>query len=187
MNVAQQLFKLFLENLPKVFIIIDGLDECEISQRKLLLSFLTEQVGHWDDRETGKLRIMFVSQQMSDIEKALQNATIFGLSKEDNESDIRVFVEARCKDIKSKYRALDMEQMTFIRETTCFRSEGALNVTSDPHYYHSLPHLESWQFQIQGMFLYAKLVMENLYQQETVGNLLVEIRQYGFPNGLEEA
>ena len=142
MNVAQQLFKMFLENLPKVFIIIDGLDECEISQRKLLLSFLTEQVGHWDDRETGKLRIMFVSQRMPDIEKALQTATIFSLSRQDNESDIKVFVEAKCKEIKDKY-GLDMERMAFIRESTCIRSEGALNVTSDPHYCHSLPHLES--------------------------------------------
>ncbi len=142
MNVAQQLFRLFLENLPKVFIIIDGLDECEISQRKLLLSFLTEQIGHWDDRETGKLRIMFVSHRMPDIEKALQTATVFSLSRQDNESDIKVFVETKCKEIKDKY-GLNMEQMTFIRESTCIRSEGALNVTSDPHYCHSLPHLES--------------------------------------------
>jgi hypothetical protein len=37
------------------------------------------------------------------------------------------------------------------------------------------------------MFLYAKLVMENLYDYETPYDLLQEIRQYPFPNGLEEA
>ncbi len=37
------------------------------------------------------------------------------------------------------------------------------------------------------MFLYAKLVMDNLDKQETQGNLVVEIAQYGFPNDLKEA
>jgi hypothetical protein len=37
------------------------------------------------------------------------------------------------------------------------------------------------------MFLFAELVMGNLYAQETQKNLLEEIERYGFPNGLEEA
>ena len=38
-----------------------------------------------------------------------------------------------------------------------------------------------------GMFLFAKLVMENLYAQETQYNLLQEVNVYGFPKGLEDA
>jgi hypothetical protein len=37
------------------------------------------------------------------------------------------------------------------------------------------------------MFLYAKLVMENLYDYEMQDDVLQDIRQYPFPNGLEEA
>jgi hypothetical protein len=40
---------------------------------------------------------------------------------------------------------------------------------------------------LPGMFLYAKLAMENLYAQETQKNLLDEIEIYQFPEGLGEA
>ena len=133
-NVAEQLFKLFLEKiLPKVFIIIDGLHECEVSQRKLLLSCLTKHVDHWDERETGKLRIMFVSQQMSDIGKLLPTATVFSLSQVDNESDIKVFVEAWCKDIQHKF-GLEMDLVAYIRDSTCIRSEGTFNFNINPNF-----------------------------------------------------
>jgi len=124
-NVAEHLLKLFLEILPKkVFIIIDGLDECEISQRKLLLSILTERINHWDEQEPGRMRTMFVSQQMSDIGKALSTATIFTLTPLDNESDIKIFVEAWCKKIRDKFE-LNMDQVEYIRDSTCVRAEGA--------------------------------------------------------------
>lgn len=134
-NIAEQLFKLFLEILPKVFIIIDGLDECEISQRKLLLSSLTKQVDHWDERETGKLRIMFVSQQLADIDKALSTATVFSLSQLDNESDIKLFVETWCNKIQSKHE-LDMNHVEYIRDSTLIRSEGAFNFNIKPDLQH---------------------------------------------------
>ena len=130
-NVAEQLFKLFLEILPKVFIIIDGLDECEILQRKLLLSFLTQQVEHWDERETGKLRIMFVSQQMPDIERSLSTAIVFTLSPVDNESDIKAFVNARCEEIRDKFY-LNTDQVDYIRDSTCLRAEGMFDVLIYP-------------------------------------------------------
>jgi hypothetical protein len=36
------------------------------------------------------------------------------------------------------------------------------------------------------MFLYAKLVMENMLAQETLEDLLIEVDEY-FPQGLEDA
>ena len=38
-----------------------------------------------------------------------------------------------------------------------------------------------------GMFLFAKLVMENLHAQETRMDLLKEIDEYPFPEGLGDA
>jgi len=37
------------------------------------------------------------------------------------------------------------------------------------------------------MFLFVKLVMENLYEQGTRGNLVKEIDLYPFPNGIGQA
>jgi hypothetical protein len=50
-----------------------------------------------------------------------------------------------------------------------------------------MPFARRYSLHFTGMFLFAKLVMENLYAQETQENLLKEIEIYGFPKGLEEA
>ncbi|KAH8586783.1 C2H2 domain-containing protein [Bisporella sp. PMI_857] len=158
--LAEQLLKLCFEKIPKQFIIIDGLDECSPAQRKLVLSFFTSMVDKCDEREPGKLRILFVSQDFPDIEKALQVADVMKLGPEDNENDIKAYVYDWSKKIKKKYYLNDI-QLKFIEESTLIRS--------------------------QGMFLFAKLVMENLHAQETRIDLLSEIKEYNFPKGLGEA
>ncbi|TVY15598.1 Vegetative incompatibility protein HET-E-1 [Lachnellula arida] len=158
--LAEQLLKIFFEKLGRQFIVIDGLDECDLAQRKLLLSFFTKMVDHCDERDPGKLRVLFVSQSSPDIEKALQLATVLRLTAEDNKNDIATYVGHWCTKIQRKY---DLESSTveFIRESTCLRASG--------------------------MFLFAKLVLDHLYALETKMNILNEIKTYGFPEGLEEA
>ncbi|RFU25373.1 hypothetical protein B7463_g10968, partial [Scytalidium lignicola] len=159
-TLAQQLLKLFFEKIPKQFIIIDGLDECNPVQRKSVLSFFTSIVDRCDEREPGKLRVLFVSQDFPDIGKALQTADAMKLTPEDNKNDIKAYVCGWSKKIREKY-GLNDEQIDFIQESTLIRS--------------------------QGMFLFAKLVMENLHAQETRIDLLREIEEYPFPEGLGDA
>ena len=56
-RLAEQLLKLFFERIARLYIVIDGLDECDLPQRKLVLSFFTAIVAHCDDYDPGKLRI----------------------------------------------------------------------------------------------------------------------------------
>ncbi|TVY50823.1 Vegetative incompatibility protein HET-E-1, partial [Lachnellula cervina] len=159
-TLAEQLLKVFFEKLGRQCVVIDGLDECGPAQRKLLLSFFSKMVDHCDERDPGKLRVLFVSQVSIDIEKALQSATIMRLTAKDNKNDITTYVGHWCTEIQQKY---DLESSTveFIRESTCLRASG--------------------------MFLFAKLVLDHLYALETKENILNEIKIYGFPEGLEEA
>ncbi|KAG0649191.1 Vegetative incompatibility HET-E-1 [Hyphodiscus hymeniophilus] len=158
--LAERLLKLCFERIPRQFIIIDGLDECIPSQRKLVLSFFTSVVDKCDEREPGKLRVLFVSQNFPDIGKALQTADVMKLTPADNKNDIKSYVRQWSEKIKEKY-SLNKEQIEFIQESTLIRS--------------------------QGMFLFAKLVMENLHAQETRIDLLTEIEVYPFPQGLGDA
>jgi len=125
-TAANSLLTLLLEYLPNVVIIIDGIDELDVSQRKLLLTLLNSHVKQWDEREPGKLRVMLVSQQIADIDKALEMAARLSLSPQDNENDIRVFVISWCEKILTKYK-LDNVIMEYIKESTCQRSEGMLS------------------------------------------------------------
>lgn len=122
-TVADAILKLFLELLPGVVIIIDGLDELDISQRKLLLSLLNAHVEHCDEHQPGKLRIMFISQQLADIDKALRTAARISLTLKDNENDIKLFVKSWCEMIRTHYN-LSSDIASYIEDSTCARSEG---------------------------------------------------------------
>ncbi|KAH7381988.1 hypothetical protein BKA64DRAFT_584001 [Cadophora sp. MPI-SDFR-AT-0126] len=159
-HLAEGLLKTILEKAESSRIIVDGLDECNADQRKLLLAFFTNIVGIRDEKEPGKLRVVFMSQDYNDIQKALQAATNFQLSEEENKADIETYVHEQTSMIQQKF---DLETATArdIEETTCGRARG--------------------------MFLFAKLVMEYLHGLDSKENLLEEIKFYGFPDGLEEA
>jgi hypothetical protein len=122
---AEQLLKLFFEKMPKPkqFIIVDGLDECSAAQRKLVLTFFNTIVDLCDEREPGKLRVLFISQDFTDIGKALQTATVFKLTSEDSKKDIKFYVQDWSKRIAQKY-PLTIEQVEFIEESTLVRSQG---------------------------------------------------------------
>jgi hypothetical protein len=123
LGLAKQLLKLFFEKIPKQFIIIDGLDECNLPQRKLVLSFLTSMVKRCDEQEPGKLRVLFVSNDFLDIKKSLQTADVMKLTPEDNKNDIVAYVYDWSKKIREKYYLND-EQVKFIQESTLIRSQG---------------------------------------------------------------
>ena len=126
--LAEQILKLFFEKIPKHFIIVDGLDECNQPQRKLLLTFFNSMVERCDEREPGKLRVLFVSQNFPDIVKALPTATIVNLTQEDNKSDIKAYVKSWTKKIKDRYD-LTAKQAEFIEETTMIRSQGTFKTS----------------------------------------------------------
>lgn len=159
-HLTTQILELFCQKIPKQYIIIDGLDECETVERKQILAFFNRLVGRCDAYEPGKLRVLFVSQDYPDISKALPTAGIISMKPKDNENDIKGFVNKWAKKIQEKHELND-NQTEYIKLSTCEKA--------------------------QGMFLFAKLVMPNLYAQPTRHKLLEEIAVSRFPQGLEEA
>lgn len=122
-SLAEQLLSLFAEKIPKQYIVVDGLDECDHAQRKLVLTFLTSLVDRCDERDPGKLRVLFVSQDFPDIDKALKTATIVQLTGEDNEKDIKAYVDGWCLKVQQKHE-LEAREVDFIKESTCVRAKG---------------------------------------------------------------
>jgi hypothetical protein len=138
-GLAEKLLKLFCSRIAKLYVIIDGLDECDPAQRKLVLLFFTKMVNHCDELDPGKLRVLFVSQDYTDIAKALQAAPILKLTAEDNKSDIKNYVCHWSKKIQQKFD-IDTDRAEFLQESTCIRSKGnvdaVLLVTSIDCYRH---------------------------------------------------
>lgn len=123
MSLVDVLLKAFVDRLFNVFIIVDGLDECEPVERKVVLATLSTLVDHCDRSVPGKLRLLFISQYFKDIQKLLSGASVIALASDDNKDDIREYVRVFSEKIQEKHE-LDGEQLEKIREKAWVRSDG---------------------------------------------------------------
>jgi hypothetical protein len=122
-TLTKNILELFCERLNKLYIIIDGLDDCDITERKLVLQSLTSLIDKCDTTRPGKLRVLIVSQDCPDIGKALIAANVVSLRPKDTEKDIGRYVNEWTMRIQQHHR-LDDGHAEYIRESTCARANG---------------------------------------------------------------
>lgn len=159
-KLCKKLLRYMLQNIPKGFLAIDGLDECDVNERKSLLDFLNEIVNLCDSTNPGKIRILILSREEPDIKKYLSIGTVVRLDSRDTLQDIELYVQHRAVLVQSKFN-LKAEDREYIEQNVLDRT--------------------------QGMFLYAKLVMKNLEDQPSLHHLMKELEPDCFPSGLNEA
>lgn len=169
----------------RVFVVVDGLDECNKVERKQVLEALMNIVSQGDVNEAGKLRLLIVSQDYVDIRRTLFGAgnakispKVVQISHEDNEDDILMYVKFWVEKIDSKYD-LGKDVVEYLVNLTVANAKGKIPSRGSTN----LHMLKS----CVGMFLFAKLVMRNLYEQPTREALLDAIRTVNFPTELKEA
>jgi Cdc6-like AAA superfamily ATPase len=127
---AKRLLEACCQMVPKLFIVVDGVDELEPKDRKDLLDAIVNLVSVCDADEAGKLRVLIVSQEYSDIRKALHSTAtsrmapkIISLSVADNEDDIRIYVSDLARRIKYEHE-LDDDQTEYLKERTVKQARG---------------------------------------------------------------
>lgn len=130
-HLAKKLFEDFCSIPDKIFIVIDGLDECEQIERKQLLEFLVEIVTQCDTSDPGKLRVMVVSQDFVDIRRALHSSSagkivpnVVSMCSKDNEGDIRSYVRTWVERIAANNEPFDDEAKEYLRNLTVERANG---------------------------------------------------------------
>jgi hypothetical protein len=130
---ARKLLEDFCETIPKLFIIIDGLDECERIERSQILDVLTDVVGQCDTKDPGKLRLLLVSQDYADIRKGLHSSAIsrtapkvLQISDADNECDIQAYTRMWVDKIASKFSPFTDNMVEYLRCLTVANAKGAL-------------------------------------------------------------
>ncbi|KAI6471127.1 hypothetical protein MCOR15_001015 [Pyricularia oryzae] len=159
-KLCKSLVKLILRNIPKAYIVLDGLDECDSNQRKQILEFLIETIKSCDGQQPGSLRLLIFSRNEPDIKRHLGAETQISIMPENVESDIGIYVTYQSHLIKEQH---DLEESE--------REYIAQHVTD----------------RAQGMFLFAKLVVENLLAQTSKHLVRQELSPCRFPEGLGEA
>ncbi|KAF7918225.1 uncharacterized protein EAE98_009837 [Botrytis deweyae] len=160
-EMCTKLLEVCFETVSKserTYLIIDGLDECEPLQRRILLSTLVSIVQK--TLYPGMLRLLIVSQNEPDIKRQLRQCSDLRLSSSCNRCDIEVYSRVWAEKIQQKFVVSDDTKTHIIKAV----SEGA-----------------------DGMFLYARLILTNLYGQTSREKLYEELRPGTFPVGFEQA
>jgi hypothetical protein len=127
-----------LHAIRRTYVVIDGIDECEQKERKAIFNFFASTISN---NKPGKVRGFFVSQELNDIQTALQSPEILCLSEEHNKHDIRNYSLERSNDIQRKIKGIQDEAKDQIVHLVCNGSDG--------------------------MFLFAKLVLDKTWKKCT--------------------
>lgn len=189
MKLAKQLFQIFCDSNVKLGLIIDGLDECSETDRKVLLEYLNTLVEETASATPGKLRVLIVSQQYGDIRKLLSSAVTLTVELEHNGDDIHNYIDYRMTAIAQRFDLDEHSKMT-VAELIYMRSSGTIFHTF--HLVGFIARIVSYNAVLLtliylGMFLFAELVLKNLRAQPTKEAFLKEISKDVFPNDLQGA
>lgn len=104
-----------------IHLVIDGLDECDLPERKKIISCITAILR--DDDQPGRIRAMFISQPEADIRSLLRKALIIRVTESDNSSDIAEYARQWCTKIQTKFGLLE-EKREFIHSLVCEGADG---------------------------------------------------------------
>lgn len=135
LHVAKKLLDDCCYIVPKLFLVVDGLDECDPTDRRETLEILTRLAGECNVNEPGKLRVLVVSQQYPDIQRAFQSCganklapKIIALSEEDVEGDIRAYVRIWIDKIATKNASdenpFSDDMKEYLRNLTLVNAKG---------------------------------------------------------------
>ncbi|KAK4085083.1 uncharacterized protein Triagg1_73 [Trichoderma aggressivum f. europaeum] len=165
---AEALIKAFFEYNTRQYIVIDGIDECEIIETRRAAKFFMEQVTYCDNIKQGRLRVLFMSQQIPELAKTdimPEGDACVELKATDNAEDIRTYVKKRIPDFSKE------------RET-----ESGFNLSeSDKQQIESIICRRS-----EDMFLYAHLAIEYLLSQLTKEKLIEKLTEEMEPKELSQ-
>jgi hypothetical protein len=124
-GLAEQFLDTILALDTKFYIIVDGLDECEPAQIQLFVEYVSNLVAKCDKDEPGKLRFMFVSQNIEDVKDALSKhvTTILELTHLHNKGDIETYVGHWVGKLKRDHN-LQIQQVEELMLNICGRARG---------------------------------------------------------------
>ncbi|KAK0665456.1 NACHT domain-containing protein [Cercophora samala] len=164
-KLTKQLFQELLQTGPKTFLVLDGLDECPDKDRAKLMDLLIETISLSENKDPGKIRLLLVSRAEPDIKKRMSSVLVedMELDYDDLMVDIGRYIEHRADLVLVKFSpaGLTKADRDLIAPYVLARTDG--------------------------MFLFAKLVMENLQGQPSLERLREELDPRCFPDKLDQA
>ncbi|KGO58231.1 hypothetical protein PEX2_067410 [Penicillium expansum] len=159
-SLAKELLELMIRNSGEVCIVVDGLDECSKVERRKVIEWMRLVIEPSQHSTSDYIQCVFISQRDGITAKALRDVPSLQINTKNTHNDIFAFVSSRGLDIKNKFHLSD-ETMQSIVQLVMEKAGG--------------------------MFLLAKLVMNNLFSQISPVALFKELEAKEIPTQIEEA
>ncbi|KAK8044973.1 hypothetical protein PG993_004997 [Apiospora rasikravindrae] len=155
---AEKLLDLALRS-RKTYLILDGIDECVRDERKKICSWFSKTVNSLERTKADEIRCIFVSQDDGIARKDLSALSTISITTKNTERDIHSYSNGWQAKIEQKFGAFREHELSIAKVVTA---------------------------KSQGMFIYAKCVLAELYHQTSREQLLNHWRADNFPNDLDE-
>ena len=121
--LTKELLETALKSLAKVYVIIDGLDECARNEEKAIISWFRSLVGSIPESDPDSLRCLFVSQDDGDVGKLLSKIPKITMTPANMKRDIQSYADVWSKKIQDKFDLPDSTRET-IALTVSERAKG---------------------------------------------------------------
>ncbi|KAI9709991.1 MAG: hypothetical protein M1820_003069 [Bogoriella megaspora] len=157
--LAKDLLSTCLHNNGDIYVIIDGIDECSKAEHSDILNWFREEFGAFIDHDDVNIRCLLIGQEVR--RKSGASVPTLKIRPSDMRGDIRAFNKAEADKIQRKFKKLSPREVKDLVDDISERSNG--------------------------MFLYAKLVMENLFWQTTFADFKHERNPSRLPEDIFQA
>ena len=126
--LAKSLIETICIVLPPVYIVVDGMDECQHpGDRKLLVDTFSSLVKTCDGHSPGKLRVLALSRSFSEVDRTSLPLCIdhFSLAPENSEKDIERYCKVRFhREYGLQKLKLLSEELETAVKIICLRANG---------------------------------------------------------------
>ncbi|KAI1682859.1 hypothetical protein KJE20_07591 [Pyrenophora tritici-repentis] len=155
-TVAKELLEIALKAFEKLYIVIDGIDECEKDERHKIVSLFEKTWESLPQGDADQLRCLFVSQDDNIARKDFEKMPSLKVTESDTQRDIVTYVTAKSLRIKTKFD-LTADRQLLIQDQIIKSADG--------------------------MFLFAHLMTSYLLDQTSVAELENELSPEKIPQG----
>lgn len=178
--LARELLEVTLQSCQRVYIVLDGLDEYPRDDRKQLTSWFQRLISGLPKAEFGRLRCLFVCQDDGFARKDLSMLSQIKITATQNRADIQSFCTEWHLKIEDKFGPLEKREHN-ITNVVSARAQGKVL-----HLFQLSIGIYILHRRLE-MFLYAKLVTWNLFEQTSFADFEAEICPDTLPDGLNQA
>ena len=115
-KLAKELLETAFKSLGKVYVLIDGLDECDKAEKKLISSWFQSIVHSVAASDPESLRCLFIGQHDNDAGSLFAGLPTLSISSDLNKQDILSYCSVWADKIQEKFRLSDIEKLSIATE-----------------------------------------------------------------------